>query len=120
MDAKLTSKMTWLQILLVIAFCFLAAFFCQHNDKLYHQTIFQVSRVENGKAVKMTDEFQNVDHYHSQMLYGKITNGKHVRKNVKIKIRIVIPCNGSPVYKGPETLYNPSHTTPASRNRERY
>lgn len=85
MDAKLTSKMTWLQIVLVIAFCFLAAFFCQHNDKLYHQTIFQVSRVENGKAVKMTDEFQNVDHYHSQMLYGKITNGKHVGKTLKIK-----------------------------------
>lgn len=77
MDTKLTSKMTWIQIILVIAFCFLAAFFCQHNDGLYHQPIFQVNRVENGKAVKMTDEFHNVDYYHSQKLYGQITNGTY-------------------------------------------
>ena len=54
MNSKLTSKMTWLQIVLVVAFCFLAAFFCQHNDGLYQQTIYRVDRVQNGKAFKMS------------------------------------------------------------------
>ncbi|WP_057910661.1 YibE/F family protein [Lactobacillus parabuchneri] len=84
MDTKLTSKMTWIQIILVIAFCFLAAFFCQHNDGLYRQPIFRVNRVENGKAVKMTDEFHNVDYYHSQKLYGQITNGTYAGKKFSI------------------------------------
>ncbi|PAK79754.1 hypothetical protein B8W96_02050 [Lentilactobacillus parakefiri] len=85
MNDKLTSKMTWLQIALVVAFCFLAAFFCQHNDGLYQQTIYQVNQVQNGKATKMTDEFQNVDHYHNQRLFGTITNGKYAGHHLSIK-----------------------------------
>lgn len=77
MRNKLVSKMTWIQVLIVVGFCFLAAFLFNHNDALYSQPIFQVDQVTTGKTSKMTDEFQNVDHYHQQTLYGKITNGKY-------------------------------------------
>lgn len=84
MDNKLTNKMTWVQVLIAIAFCFLTAFLFMHNDALYSQPIFEVTKVESGKTSKMTDEFQNVDHYHQQTLHGKIVNGKYAGHRLTI------------------------------------
>lgn len=84
MNSKLTSKMTWLQVIGVVLFCFLTTVVFMHNDALYTQPIFQVSRVQAGKKSKMTDEFQNVDHYHQQTLYGEITNGRYAGKHLTI------------------------------------
>lgn len=85
MISKLTSRMTWLQVLAVVFFCLAAVLITAHNDRLYSEPILQVTKVTSGKVTKMSDEFHNVDHYHQQVLTGRITNGKYAGRQLKIQ-----------------------------------
>ncbi|GEP24793.1 YibE/F family protein [Lentilactobacillus diolivorans] len=112
MDTKLTSKMTWVQIVAAIVFCLFAVFLINHNDGLYAQPIYQVTSVKSGKTTRMTDEFHNVDHYHVQTLYGKITNGKYAGRKLSINNAYSDSHAMDHHYLKGQKLFITLHTTP--------
>ncbi|MCT3442273.1 YibE/F family protein, partial [Limosilactobacillus fermentum] len=61
-----------------------AMIFTTHNQRLYKAPLAQVVAVENGKAQKETDEFQNVDYQVNQTLTVKMLNGKYTGKEFKV------------------------------------
>lgn len=112
MKAKLTSKMTWVQIIGVLLFCLVAVFLTAHDDSLYTKPIFQVTRVQNGKVTKMSDEFHNTDYYHQQTLYGHITNGKHAGETLTIQNSFSNSGAMDHEYKPNQKLFIILHTKP--------
>lgn len=112
MASKLMSKMTWIQILAVIGFCLVAVLITEHNDQLYSEPIFQVTKVAKGKVTKMSDEFHNVDYYHQQVLFGHLTNGKYAGKKMKIQNAYSNSGAMDHQYKVGQKLFISLHTKP--------
>ena len=81
---QLIKKVTWLQILAIILVCIGTVFLVAHNDRFYSDPIMKVTSVKNQGKYKVTDEFQNVDHQHKQLVSGTITNGKYAGKKLTI------------------------------------
>lgn len=112
MAFKLKSRMTWIQVLIVVIFCLVAVFLTAHDDSLYSEPIFQVTKVTNGKVTKMSDEFHNVDYYHQQLLSGHITNGKYAGKHLKIQNAYSNSGAMDHQYRTNQKLFIVLHTSP--------
>ena len=74
----------WQIVGIVVALLF-SVWLVGHDDFLYSQPIFQVTKVTNGSDSKVTDEFNNHDHQQVQSLTGRITNGANRGKQLTIK-----------------------------------
>ena len=55
------------------------------NDKFYHNTIGEITKVENKSTSKVTDEHHNRDIKHKQLLTIKILNGQFEGKTATIE-----------------------------------
>lgn len=68
------SKKSWLLIVLLVLGIGVMAF-TTHNQRFYRQPIAKVVAVKGGTSQKVTDQFQNVDHQHHQMVTAVMMNG---------------------------------------------
>ena len=58
--------------------------FSTHDDFMYHQAIGEVVAVKDGKAVRQTDQYKNVDYQARQRLTVVQTNGRHRGRRIII------------------------------------
>ena len=64
-----------LVLLLVLIIAGVAAlFFTSHNQQFYKRPIARVERVQTGAVRRTSDQFQNVDHQHQQILTVRLLN----------------------------------------------
>ncbi|ABJ64947.1 YibE/F family protein [Levilactobacillus brevis] len=56
----------------------------QHDARIYHDPILQVTQVKTGTPTKETDDFHNVDRQTKQTLTGKLLNGSHRGRQLTI------------------------------------
>ncbi len=115
MTSKLTSKMTWVQILVVIAGCLLAVFLTAHDDGLYSEPIFKVTSVTNGPTSKTSDEFHNRDVTYQQNLHGHITNGRYAGRKLTVQNTYSNSGAMDHRYRPNQKLFIALHTSPKLR-----
>ncbi|KIR10592.1 YibE/F family protein [Staphylococcus gallinarum] len=73
-------------VILVFCVIFIGLFlFTFVNDKFYHNTIGEITKVENKSTSKVTDEHHNRDIKHKQLLTIKILNGQFEGKTATIE-----------------------------------
>lgn len=77
-------KTKWWTLIIVVVLAIISLILVNHDDELYQQPLFKITKISQAHSQKVVDDFNNVDHEHSQLLTGVITNGEYQGKQLRV------------------------------------